>query len=82
MQELRLLLTLGMLYPCNVVSFVTRRGPVTGVMMYILCSSKSTASRYGSLRMQGSQDIHYCYAEPAMLFLYFITVEVCGKYRS
>jgi hypothetical protein len=82
MQELRLLLTLGMLYPCNVVSFVTRRGPVTGVMMYILCSSNSTASRYGSLRMEVSQDIHYWHTKPTMLLLYFILVEVCGKYRS
>jgi len=75
-QELRLLLTLGMLYPCKVVSFVTRRGPVTGVMMYILCSSNSTASRYSSLRMEGSQDIQYWYTKPSMLLLYFIIVEV------
>jgi len=77
MQELRLLLTLGMLYPCKVVSFVTRRGPVTGVMVYILCSSNSTASRYGSLRMEGSQDIHYWYTKQTMLLFYFILVEVC-----
>jgi len=73
MKELRLLLTLGMLYPCNVVSFVTRRGPVTGVMMYILCSSNSTASRYGSLRMEGSQDIQYWYTKPTFVIVIFHT---------
>jgi hypothetical protein len=81
MQEFRQLLTWGMLYPCSVVSFVTRRGPVTGVTMYILCSSISTASRYGSLRMEVSQDIRYWYTKPTVLFLNFIVEGVCGKYH-
>lgn len=75
MQEVRPLLTLGMLYPCKVVSFVTRRGPVTGVMVNILCSSISTASRYGSLRLEGLKGVKYQYLKPALSLTNFIPVE-------
>ena len=42
-------LALGMLYPCSVVSLVTRLGPAIGAIWCILWISIRMASRYGNL---------------------------------